>query len=245
MPQVLWIMSILMSGAPEPVPSLGGALYFVSFTDEFSRKVWLYPLKNKSDVFVTFKQWKALIETKAHRRVRRFKSSNGSGYTSMEFQKFCKDKSIIHCHTRSGDPLFDEVAQNMNQTLMEKARFMRTSANLAAEFCAEALSTAAYLVNRSSSSEIKCKIPEEMWSGQLDDCSVLRIFGCTAYAHVKNDERKCIFLGYEDGLKRGYRLWDSESPRSVRFSSHVNFDESCVLCNKGQIENVDGKVKNP
>jgi hypothetical protein len=30
------------------VPSLGGSLYYVSFIDDFSRKTWIYFLRNKS-----------------------------------------------------------------------------------------------------------------------------------------------------------------------------------------------------
>ena len=36
---------------PSPFPSLGGARYFVSFIDDFSRKVWAYFLKSKSKNF--------------------------------------------------------------------------------------------------------------------------------------------------------------------------------------------------
>jgi hypothetical protein len=30
------------------VPSLGGSMYYVSFIDDFSRKTWIYFLRNKS-----------------------------------------------------------------------------------------------------------------------------------------------------------------------------------------------------
>ena len=48
----------------------------------------------------------------------------------------------------------------------------------------------------------------------------LRIFGCSAYAHIPKDERskmdpkakKSIFLGYGIGVK-GYRLFDTETHR--------------------------------
>jgi hypothetical protein len=30
------------------IPSLGGSLYYVSFLDDFSRKTWIYFLRNKS-----------------------------------------------------------------------------------------------------------------------------------------------------------------------------------------------------
>ena len=32
---------------PMPVLSMGGAMYFVTFIDDFSQKVWAYPLKRK------------------------------------------------------------------------------------------------------------------------------------------------------------------------------------------------------
>ena len=36
---------------PVTVPSLGGSLFYVSLIDDFSRKTWIYFLRNKSDFF--------------------------------------------------------------------------------------------------------------------------------------------------------------------------------------------------
>ena len=47
---------------PAPVVSKGSASYLLTFIDDFSRNIWIYFLKKKSEVFVTFKQWKTLIE---------------------------------------------------------------------------------------------------------------------------------------------------------------------------------------
>ena len=47
---------------PSPVSSLGGSRFYVTFIDDFSRKVWVYFWKHKSDVFATFKKWKAEVE---------------------------------------------------------------------------------------------------------------------------------------------------------------------------------------
>ncbi|PON74499.1 Ribonuclease H-like domain containing protein [Parasponia andersonii] len=41
---------------PSPVTSLGGSRYYVTFIEDSSRKVWVYFLKNKSDVYDTFKK---------------------------------------------------------------------------------------------------------------------------------------------------------------------------------------------
>ena len=47
---------------PSPVTSLGGSRYYITFIDDCSRKVWIYFLKNKFEVFNTFKIWKARVE---------------------------------------------------------------------------------------------------------------------------------------------------------------------------------------
>ncbi|KAH9672650.1 hypothetical protein KPL70_017818 [Citrus sinensis] len=104
------------------------------------------------------------------------------------------------------------------------------------EFCEknEALNTACYLVNRSPSTAIDCKTPMELWSGRRADYTKFRIFGCTAYAHVKQGKLeskalKCRFLGYPEGVK-GYRLWcvDSKPPQCI-ISRDVRFHEEELL----------------
>ena len=37
------------------VPSLGKSVYYVSFIDDFSRNIWIYFLRKKSEVFSKFK----------------------------------------------------------------------------------------------------------------------------------------------------------------------------------------------
>jgi hypothetical protein len=43
-------------------PSDGGSRYFITFTDDFSRKTWTYPLIEKSSAFEIFRKFKAVIE---------------------------------------------------------------------------------------------------------------------------------------------------------------------------------------
>jgi len=53
-------------------------------------------------------------------------------------------------------------------------------------FRVETISTACYLVNRSSHSSINFKIPEEVWSGNPVDYSILRVFDRSVFAYVNN-----------------------------------------------------------
>ena len=45
-------------GSPLVVESLGGCHYFVTFIDDFSKKVWIYFLKTKDEVFQNLKECK-------------------------------------------------------------------------------------------------------------------------------------------------------------------------------------------
>ena len=112
---------------------------------------------------------------------------------------------------------------------------MRLNAGLPKVFWAETINIASFIINRSPSSAIDFKIPEEVWSGRPVDYSSLKIFRCSAYVHVQRGERskldsksrKCVFLGFEKGIK-GYRLWNPISKKMV-ISRDVIFDEIFML----------------
>jgi hypothetical protein len=43
---------------PMPTNSIGGSIYFLTFIDEFSMKIWIYFLRHKSVTFAKFKEFK-------------------------------------------------------------------------------------------------------------------------------------------------------------------------------------------
>ena len=112
---------------------------------------------------------------------------------------------------------------------------MRLKVGLPKVFWAEIVNTASFIINRSPSSAIDFKIPEEVWSGKPVDYLSLKIFGCLAYVHVQSGERskldsksrKCVFLGCEKGVK-GYKFWDPILKKTVT-SRDVIFDEAFML----------------
>ena len=73
---------------PSPIASLGGSRYYITFIDDSSRKVWVYFLKNKFDVFETFKKWKAMVETEISLKVKCLKSNNGGEYIDGGFSEY-------------------------------------------------------------------------------------------------------------------------------------------------------------
>ncbi|KAL5754374.1 hypothetical protein ACOSP7_022594 [Xanthoceras sorbifolium] len=219
---------------PSPVSSLSGSLYYVTFIDDSTRKVWVYFLKKKSEVFDTFRKWKAMVENETGLKIKRLRSDNGGEYRDSRFREFCANSGIKMEKTVPMTPQQNGVAERMNRTLNERARSMRLHAGLPKMLWAEAVNTAAYLINRGPSVPLDGGIPEEVWSGKEVNISHLRVFGCISYVHIDSAERskldaksnKCVFVGY-GGDEFGYRFWDYENRKIIR-SRDVIFNENLM-----------------
>ncbi|KAH9779695.1 Integrase catalytic domain-containing protein [Citrus sinensis] len=204
--------------------------------DDFSRMVWVFALKNKDEVLKKFKRWKIFVENQTGLKVKTLRTDNGLEYCNKLFEEFCEKNGIQRHKIVTYIPQQNSLAEKMNRTLVEKVKCMLIYSKLPKTLWTEALNTTCYLVNRSPSTAIGCQTPMELWSERMVDYSKLRIFGCTAYAHVKQGKLepkalKCRFLGYPEGVK-GYRLWcvDSKPPQCM-ISRDVTFHEDEILNN--------------
>ncbi|KAM0985723.1 hypothetical protein ACFX13_013181 [Malus domestica] len=71
--------------------SYGGNRYFITFIDDFSRKTWVYFLKEKSAALKIFKEFKALTEAESNHKLVTVRSDRGGEYASNAFQAYCKE----------------------------------------------------------------------------------------------------------------------------------------------------------
>ena len=101
---------------------LGGANYFVSFIDDYSRRCWVYPVKRKADVFLAFKFYKAQVELESGEKIKCSRIDNRGEYTSNEFDEFCKQEGIKKQLATIYTPLQYGVAKFMNKILLERTR---------------------------------------------------------------------------------------------------------------------------
>ncbi|KAL2237238.1 UNVERIFIED_CONTAM: Retrovirus-related Pol polyprotein from transposon TNT 1-94 [Sesamum indicum] len=201
---------------PAPVSSLGGSTYYMTFVDDSTRKVWVYFLKRKSDAFDTFRRWRALVENETGLQVKCLKLDNGGEYNSEGIKNYCADHGIRMQKTISRTAQQNGVAERMNRTLNERARCMRLKSGLPKMFWADAVNTAAFLINRGPSVPLNNRIPEE-----LDAKSI-----------------KCTFIGYETD-EFGYRFWDDQNRKIIR-SRNVIFNED-VMYNDRKVSPDDDK----
>ncbi|KAH9771320.1 hypothetical protein KPL71_012662 [Citrus sinensis] len=213
--------------------SLDGARFVMSLIDDFSRMVWVYVLRNKDDAFEKFKIWKTLVETQTNKKVRRLRTDNGLEFCNKRFDDFCADNEVVRHKTVRHTPQQNGLAERMNRTLIDKVRCMLIQSRLPMSLWAETLSTACYIVNRSSSYGINFRTPIELWTGKPADYSNMRVFGCPAYAHTKQGKLepralKGVFIGYPEWVK-GYKLWRTyfKPPKAI-ISRDVVFNEAEV-----------------
>eukprot|EP00253_Pinus_taeda_P012577 PITA_12577 len=92
---------------------------------------------------------------------------------------------------------------------------MLSGVELGQEFWAEAVEIACYLVNRSPSSVLEDKTPQEAWTGKKPSLSHLRVFGCDAYVHVPKEKRTNLDVLPKEPEKIEFELKEEESDSAV------------------------------
>ena len=81
-------------GSPNVPPSLSGCKNFLTFIDDYSRKVWIYFLITKDEAFQKFEEWKILVENHTQRRLKCPRTDNGLEFCNNSFDKVCKDTGV-------------------------------------------------------------------------------------------------------------------------------------------------------
>jgi len=102
----------------------GGFKYFLTLTDDYSRKVWVRLMRSKAEVFGCFKEWLALVENESGQKLGALRSDNGGEFTSNAFSAFLAGKGIKRQLTTPYTPQLNGVAERLNRTLLDKARCM-------------------------------------------------------------------------------------------------------------------------
>ena len=114
---------------------------------------------------------------------------------------------------------------------MEMAKSLVSAKELPKCFWAEAIHTAAYILNQSPTTALHNRTPFEAWHGWKPKVSHFKVFGCISYVHIPSQKRhklddnsvKCVFLGYSVETK-GYQFHDPITNKFI-VSRDVIFDE--------------------
>lgn len=229
---------------PMQQESLGGHRYFLSIVDDLSKKVFVYLLKAKSDVFGNFIEWKNVAENQTGKQLKRIRTDNGGEFINRNFEEMCKTFGIIHEKTIVYTPQQNGVAERMNRTIMEKTRCLLFDSDLDKTLWGEAVMTAVYLINVIPK-DSNGQSANQKWNGEDVDLCKLRIFGERAIVHIPRERRRdnkldergaeLFFVGY---APNGYRFFDRET-KQISIRRDVRFLDNEIMETDGELEAVN------
>ena len=139
---------------------------YVSFIDDFSRKTWVYFINKKDEVFIKFKEFKALIENHTKKKIKTLRPDNGEEFTSNEFKELCQESRIKRELFTPYNPQQNGIVERKNRTIMEATRAMLHYQDLHMHLWAEAARTTVYVHNHTPHRVLENKTPKEVFSGK-------------------------------------------------------------------------------
>ncbi|XP_046868715.1 uncharacterized protein LOC124461204 [Drosophila willistoni] len=114
--------------------SLGGSRYFLTFIDDKSRRIFVYFLKGKDEVFGKFLEFKSLVERQKGKKLKCIRSDNGREYVNKAFDDYLKKNGILRQLTIAYTPQQNGVAERANRTLVEMSRFALSKGHQESKF---------------------------------------------------------------------------------------------------------------
>jgi len=222
---------------PISTQSLGGAKYFVTFIDSCTGYTETTMLKNRSDVFEAFKNYKLKVEKQTGQRIKKLRTDNEKEYLSNDFKNFLKSEGILHQLSVEYTPQQNGIAERKNRTLVEMARCILLQGNLPQSLWAEAINAATYIRNRCATKTLNDKTPFEAWSERKPYVGFFKVIGSKAIVLDKTRRRgkfqpkgdEYVLVGYSEESK-AYRLW-KPGTRTVIKARDVRFFEKEDLIN--------------
>ena len=121
----------------------------------------MYLLREKSEVFGHFEDFKALVETQSERKIKALCIDNGEEYVNTTLQNLCLESGIQLQHTVPYTPQQNGVAERKNRSLKEMASCIMHAKSLPHKLFAEALNCADYIEKRYPHRSVKDQTPFE------------------------------------------------------------------------------------
>ncbi|PWA81457.1 ribonuclease H-like domain-containing protein [Artemisia annua] len=216
---------------PYKVTSREGFKYFLIVVDDYTRSVWVFLMKSKSEVFYHIVSFFNLIKNQFEKTIKVFRSDNGIDFVNKKFENFLLNNGILHQTTCPYTPQQNGVAERKHRHLLNTARALMFQGGVPLNMWTESILTATYLINRLPTAVLSGKSPYEMVYNTGPNLLNLRCFGCLCFSTVLNESDKfgsrsdkCVFVGYAFD-KKGYKLFNLDQKKFI-FSRDVKFYET-------------------
>ncbi|CAN1754083.1 Retrovirus-related Pol polyprotein from transposon TNT 1-94 [Linum perenne] len=203
--------------------------YFLTIVDDYSRGVWVYLMKHKSESRNYLESFCLMVKNQFGRTVKVIRSDQGKEFLMT---KFFSDHGILHQMSCVETPQQNARVERKHQHILNVARALQFQAGLPLPFWSDCVLHAVYLINRMPTPILNKHSPYEKLHGSSAILDNLKVFGCLCYASTLSQHRtkfqprarQCVFLGMPSGIK-GYKVMDLHTNQTF-VSRDVIFYES-------------------
>jgi histone deacetylase 1/2 len=207
-------LDLIFSNVWGPAPdSVGRNKYYVSFIDDYSKFVWIYLLRHKSEVFEKFHEFQQLVERRFDKKIVAIQTDCGGEYEKLNsfFRRVGISHlvSCPHAHQQNG------AAERKHRHIVEVCLSLLAHASMPLKYWDEVFLAATYLINRIPSKTLQYSTPLETLFQEKPDYSMFRVFGCACWPNLRPyntrklsfRSKRCVFLGYNNMHKGFCETW--------------------------------------
>ena len=115
-----------------PVSSSDDFNYYVIFVYHYTKYIWLYSLRRKSDVHSTFVTFKKLVENYFTTTIKTLYTDNGGEF--LAFQSFLATHGITHLITPPHTPEHNEYSKPQHRHIVETSLTLLYQASIPLTF---------------------------------------------------------------------------------------------------------------
>lgn len=231
---------------PMRVRGEGGARFFMTLVDDWSRMTWSMALLHKGDAArAIIEEWLPMVERETGKRLKAIRSDRGGEFLGAAFQSWLRRQGIKHQLTIAYTPQSNGVAERANRTIIEGGRSVLVESGLPLRFWVQAVRHATMVKNRVLTLVGgQHWVPMERWSGKEPLVDMLRVFGCMGFSLIPKVKRDklgatavwAVHLGLAQGSK-GWLMWDPKAnsiftTRDARFLEGLMYKDWVERGNK-------------
>ena len=163
---------------------------FITFTDDYSRYGYIFPIKERIEALDKFKIFKAEVKNQHNIKIKIVRSDHRGEYYGRHttygqvpgpFARFLQENGIVAQYSTPGEPQQNGVAERRNRILMDMVRSMISYSTLQLSLWMEALKTAVHILNKVPSKSVP-KTPYGLWTERVPSLNHLSVWGSPAEA---------------------------------------------------------------
>ncbi|KAJ0043816.1 hypothetical protein Pint_18090 [Pistacia integerrima] len=138
----------------------------------------MYPMCFKSEVFISFQQYKALVENLFSSKIQQLQSDNGGEYISNDFKSFLTKHGIYHRLTCPYTSQQNRIVERKHRHIQETGLTLLAKAQLPNKYWTDAFLTAVFLINWLPTKVLKNISPYFLLHKTMPSYTSQRTFGC-------------------------------------------------------------------